>query len=153
MNNNPSINKNNRPNELFEPHIPNLTPRFESKQDIKLSPNDTIFNANLSQDLPEHIDIKAESIKLALSILNITKSEYNVTNLNQLKKLKSIHNNNTYINALNILIYYKQNSENSGNSRNLPLPEINPIQHTSAKQKINHCGNEKTYAKIYPEIH
>ena len=104
MNPFPSINENNRPVGLFEPHTPNLTPRFEP---------------DWTPDFGEHIDIEADSIGLALSILRMSKSEYNTMSVKQLKRMRRIDCDNNNIYAVNILIYYKQNS------RNLLFPEIN----------------------------
>lgn len=125
MNPFPSINENNRPVGLFESHTPDWTP-----------------------DFGEHIDIEAESIGLALSILGMSKSEYNTMSVNQLKDMRRIDCDNNNIYAVNILIYYKQNS------RNLLFPQINPIVHSHIKPNLNQYGNEyiKTFAKIYPEI-
>jgi hypothetical protein len=85
---------------------------------------------------------------LALSVLGMSKSEYNGMTVNQLKGLRRIDCDNNNIYAVNILIYYKQNS------KNLSFPQINPIINSPIKPKFNQYGNgdEKTYAKIHPEI-
>lgn len=152
MNPFPSINENNRPVGLFEPHTPNLTPRFEP--DIGFHPNNPskktnpIFKPDWTPDFGEHIDIEADSIGLALSILGISKSQYNTMSIKQLKGMRRIDCDNNNIYAVNILIYYKKNS------RNLLFPEINPIVHSHIKPNLNQYSNEdkKTFAKIYPEI-
>lgn len=125
MNPFPSINENNRPVGLFEPHTPDWTP-----------------------DFGEHIDIEADSIGLALSILRMSKSEYNTMSVKQLKGMRRIDCDNNNIYAVNILIYYKQNS------RNLSLPQINHIPHSDIKPNFIQYSNKdkKTFAKIYPEI-
>lgn len=143
----PSINENNRQKALFECHIPNVnnltnvTPRFNSK--TKTNPT---FNHDCKSDTSEHIDIEEDSIGLALSILCMSKSEYNRISINQLKELRKIDCNNRDIYAINILIYYKQNS------KNLLFPETNPIQHIPIKVKFNQYMNDKVHSKIYPEI-
>jgi len=141
MNPFPSINENNRPVELFEPHI-GFHPNNPSKQ------TNPIFKPDWTPDFGERINIEAESVGLALSILGISKSEYNTMSVNQLKEIRKIDCDNNNIYAVNILIYYKQNLRNS------LLPQINPIVHSHIKTDLNQYSNEnkKTYAKIYPEI-
>lgn len=153
-----SINENNRPLGLFEPHTPNLTPKLEHEHNFKFYPptnpkksmkqSNHIFKPDWNPDFDEYIDIEANSISLALSVLGVSKSEYNTMDINQLKSLKRIDTFGSNNDAINILIYYKQNS------KNLSFPQINPIIHSPIKPKFNQYGNgdEKAYAKIHPEI-
>lgn len=139
MNPFPSINENNRPLRLFEPDI-GLHLNNPLKQ------TNPTFNSDWTPDFSERINIEVESIGLALSILGMSKSEYNSMTINQLKELRRIDYDNNNIYAVNILIYYKQNS------KKLSFPQINPIIHSPIKPKFNQSGDEKAYAKIYPEI-
>lgn len=139
MNPFPSINENNRPLGLFEPDT-GFHPNNPFKQ------TNPTFGPDWTPDFSERINIEAESIGLALSILGMSKSEYNGMTINQLKGLRRIDYDNNNIYAVNILIYYKQNS------KNLSFPQINPIIHSPIKHKFNQSGDKKEYAKIYPEI-
>lgn len=155
MNTFPSINEQNRPKGLFEPHVPDFAPRFEDRPNFGLYPANepepkSKLNPSLgpdwTPDFTECIDIEADSIGLALSTLNLSRAEYNSMSVEQLKDLRRIdcHVKDNY--AYNILIHYKQNS------RNLSIPKINPFQHNFAKPKFNLYGEEKAHAKIYPEM-
>ena len=131
MNHFPSINENNRSNGLFEINS------------TSSSTSNSTSNSSSNQDFSEQIDIEVESISLALRTLSISKLKYNEMNINELKELRRIYKNNNY--AINILIYYKQNSTK------YYFPQISLIYHNIIKQKKNLYENEK-YAKIYPEI-
>ena len=161
MNSFPSINEQNRPKGLFEPHMPNFIPRFEDKPNFGLYPanptNPTnepeqknklnpLLGPDWTPDFIERIDIEADSIGLALSTLRISKAEYNAMSISQLKDLRRIDCHVGDIYAINILIHYKQNS------RNLSIPKINPFQHNFPKPKFNYYGEETVHAKIYPEM-
>lgn len=76
----------------------------------------------------------------------MSKAEYNSMSINQLKDLRKIDCDTSNIYTINILIHYKQNL------KNLSFPEINPFQHNLIKPKFNHYREEKSYAKIYPEM-
>lgn len=58
------------------------------------------------------IDIRNESIDLALGVLNMSKLEYNGMDIGQIKNLKCINSGYLESNAINILIYYKQQNNN-----------------------------------------
>lgn len=125
-----SINENNRPLGLFEPH----KPRFE--HDIGFHPNNPFkqsnptFGPDWTPDFSECINIEAESIGLALSVLGMSKSEYNGITVNQLKELRRIDCDNKNIYSINILTYYKQNSK-------ISISQINPIMESSIEPELN----------------
>ena len=153
MNSFPSINEQNRPKGLFEPHVPDFTPKFKDNPNFGLYPSNepknklnSLLGPDWTPNFTERIDIEADSIGLALSTLNLSKAEYNSMSINQLKDLRRIdyHASNNY--AINILIYYKQNS------KNLSIPKINPFQHNFPEPKFNYYGEKINHAKIYPEM-
>lgn len=150
MNSFPSINEQNRPKELFEPHVPDFAPRFEDRPNPGLYPTNELEPKNKlnpllgpdwTPDFTERIDIEANSIGLALSTLNLSKAEYNAMDIYQLKDMRRIDCHVSDIYAYNILIHYKQNS------RNLSIKGHNSFQH-----KFNLYGEEKAHAKIFPEM-
>ena len=106
-----SINKNNIQVGLFEHH----TPRFRFKNNIVFHSNNISKQTNSTfkpvsiPDFGEQINIKEESIGLALSILGMSKFKYNAITINQLKDIRRINCDNKNIYCINILIYYKQN--------------------------------------------
>lgn len=128
MNPFPSINEQNRQHGFMDINTNNLSTKLSK-------------NLNFS----EQINIEENSIKLALNTLNMSKFKYYEMTINELKEYRHIDCNSMDIYAINILIYYKQNS------KNLLFPEITSIN-TTNKQKNNKCGQDKFYAKIYPEI-
>jgi len=113
----PNINEQNRPVELFEPYLPsNLTyPKINPSLKLDLCPEFT-------PDFSEHIDIESSSINLALGTLGISRGEYNCLDIQELKSRRRIDLDGKSINALNVLIYYKQNS-------NTFLPQVSPNKH------------------------
>ena len=129
MNQIPQINEHNTQLDLFESDYPishtNLT------------------KSNLTHDLSESINIESISIELALDILQISKSEYSFIDIQELKSRKNINWSKISLNALNILIYYKQNSKSF-------LPQIIP---TKSKTNWNFTyDNNKVFThKIYPD--
>jgi hypothetical protein len=111
----PNIIDHNRNNDLFEPF-------FSNKNDFtKSSLNLNLMEPDWTPNFSENIDIEQNSVNLALNILNMSKSSYNSMTIQELKSKRIIDCSSTTINALNILIYYKQNSKSF-------LPKISPIQ-------------------------
>lgn len=80
-------------------------------------------------DSYEKIDVENDSISLALSILGLSRSDYNSLSIDELKYKRNIDCNNIDIWSLNILIYYKKNSR-------LFLPEL-----CSNKNILNNISN------------
>lgn len=116
----PSINEQNGPKRLFEQHI-NEPVAFPTRYNNQNFNGSYMDGPDWTPDFSQHINIEAESIQLALHTLGISKAEYNsmsIQDLNQ-KKIHTTDNSNC---ALNILIYYKQNSKSF-------LPQFNPIKH------------------------
>jgi len=101
------------------------------------------LNYNKKRKLDELIDIEGESIQLALNTLGMTRAEYNSMSIQDLNSQKRIDCAGNSSCALNILIYYKQNTKSF-------LPQFSPIQH-----KNNWTGSNEhkiTNIKIYPEL-
>ncbi len=92
----------NKPNLIFPEFDPrndfNPKNNFESKNDFELN-------------FSESIDIKNDSIFLALNTLNMSKSEYNLIDIYELKSQRRIDLDTSSICALNILIHYKEKSK------------------------------------------
>jgi hypothetical protein len=152
MNHLPLINERNRPKCLFEPHIPCplVRPRNSNKPFVNVpyfgAPDFNEPDFNRSDYFPEFsfkIDIEGESIQLALNILGMTRSEYNSMSIQELSSQKKIDCTCNSSCALNILIYYKQNTKSF-------LPQFSPIQHKHNRTFSNE--HKITNVKIYPEL-
>lgn len=137
MNTFPSINEQNRPKELFEPHTPGTLafPPIYNKPDFD--------GPDWTPDFSYRIDIEADSIQLALNTLGMTKAEYNSISIQDLKTQKRIDTMSNSIFALNILIYYKQNSKSF-------LSQFSPIQHNNNRSSLYEFKIHNV--KIFPEI-
>ena len=92
-----------------EPVKPNYNPNFSVNIPKFEPPKPTfpILNPDLVIDFNEKIDIKNDSINLALEVLGMSHSEYNSTTTESLKNMRMINSTNNY--AINILIHYKKN--------------------------------------------
>lgn len=130
----------NKSKKLFDPRIPNYNPNFNPSFNPSIKPelnprfNPLSNNEDLFfSDFSEKINIELNSIELALRTLNISKYEYNQMDINQLKSFRRIDCSSSDIFAINILIYYKQNS------KNLLLPKLN-------------LSDNENFAKIHPEV-
>lgn len=73
-------------------------------------------------DFSEHINIESNSVGLALDILNMSMGEYNSLDIQKLKLIRKYNSSKSSTYALNILVYYKQNSKTF-------FPQPTPIQH------------------------
>jgi len=72
----------------------------------------SFFNYNLKKNtnFNQNMNIEENSICLALKVLNISKTEYDLMSLEELKYKKKYTLNNSNLYAYNILIYYKKNN-------------------------------------------
>ena len=147
MNTFPSINEQNRPKGLFEPHTPGRLafPPIYNKPDFDGSNFDgsNFDGPDWTPDFSYRIDIEADSIQLALNTLGMTKAEYNSISIQDLKTQKRIDTMGNSICALNILIYYKQNSKSF-------LSPFSPIQYNNNKSNLYEYKIPNV--KIFPEI-
>jgi hypothetical protein len=157
MNQFPSINERNKPKNLFEPHIPSplVQPRNSNKSFINgpdfsshdfSSPDFSSPDFNGSDYFPDFsvkIDIEAESIQLSLNTLGMTRAEFNSMSIRDLWSKKRIDCDGNSSCALNILIYYKQNTKSF-------LPQFSPIQYKNNWTGFN--KNKINNVKIYPEL-
>lgn len=142
MNTFPSINEQNRPKGLFEPHTPGplAFPPIYNKPNFDGSNFD---GPDWTPDFSYRIDIEADSIQLALNTLGMTKAEYNSISILDLKTQKRIDTLSNSICALNILIYYKQNSKSF-------LSQFSPIQYNNNRSNL--YEHKIPNVKIFPEI-
>ncbi len=148
MNNFPQINGQDRQFDLFELRVPyngsfsksRPSPRFEQNPNPNLKPNLNInvIESDWTPDFSEHIDIESCSIGLALGTLNMSRGEYNSMSVQELKASRRIDCNGGLINALNILIYYKQNSKSF-------LPQLSPIKNKINWTESSTNGREKLF--------
>jgi hypothetical protein len=101
--------------ELSGPDIP----FGYNKNDLKISKPDW------TPDFSEKIDVIGDTINLALYTLGMSRSEYNSSDISNLKSQRRIDCSSEKIWALNILIYYKKNT-------NVNLPDLSPIKHLNS---------------------
>ena len=113
-------------------NFPGIIDHNRNNDFLKSSQNLNLMEPDWTPNFSENIDIEHNSVNLALNILNMSKSSYNSMTIQELKSKRIIDCSSTTINALNILIYYKQNSKSF-------LPTISPIQ-----QKKNNWTNSFT---------
>ena len=88
----------------LSPFIPHPPSALKMQPDIFPRINN-VFENNFVQNFSERSDIKSDSINLALSTLNMTHNEYNLTSYENLKIMKKMGNGYNY--AINNLLHYK----------------------------------------------
>lgn len=126
-----SKQKNNRFRGFPDLINPDKNSNFIEPQFKPNSPNKFLFQPKLeiekpdwTPDFSESFDIVGDSINLALHTLGMGKNEYNSSNVSSLKSQRRIDCSREQIWALNILIYYKKNTNSN-------LPDLSPIKHTN----------------------
>lgn len=92
------FDNNQNHNEYFNNH--NIVRKTQNSNFKDFTPN---FN--------EIINIEKQSIGLALSVLQLSKNEYDRMSIEELKSFKKINIDYQISYAVNILSYYKQNSK------------------------------------------
>lgn len=106
------IDLNPYPKPLNLPKYPSLSNLPELSSPSSLSkPNAFPFNPtkpDWTPDFTNQINIEADSVNLALSVLGLSKNEYNSMSVEELKSCRRIDSGQQDIFALNILIYYKK---------------------------------------------
>lgn len=102
-NTNPNVKQIILPKFPSFPNVPNFNPGFANPG--LANPKFSDFNPDFS----EKINVESDSINLALSVLEMSKNEYNSMNIDELKTMRRIDASCTQIYALNILIHYKKN--------------------------------------------
>lgn len=113
------------PNIAYQPNSPQKS--YLEKNNLFTDTENNIIRPQLAKpewnpDFSERINVEDDSINLALETLSLSRYDYNLMDINQLRNLRRIDSSNSTIYALNILIYYKKNSK-------LTLPQISPIKH------------------------
>ena len=134
MNIHPQFNKTKRP---YEPDNPLGNPNPWEHPNPNFYPPDNFmprFNIDTkpdwTPDFSERIDIETSSVNLALTVLNMSKREYNSMSIQDLKKQRKQNFEITSHDALNILIYYKQDTGNF-------LQKLNPIKNKIIPHDFN----------------
>jgi hypothetical protein len=111
-------NKNNNFGGFPNPICPKIKPDFFEPTFKPYYPTSNLFqpkldieNPDWTPDFSERFDVVGDSINLALHTLGIGKAEYNSLDILSLKSQRRIDCSCKQLWALNILIYYKKNTQ------------------------------------------
>lgn len=101
-------------------------PPFTSTEHNKklFQPKTQIEKVDWTPEFSEKFDVIGDSINLALHVLEMSRAEYNASNISSLKSQRRLDCSCEHIWALNILIHYKKNTVER-------LPDLSPIKHSN----------------------